>query len=125
MATDYVGNVKEKGALGFVLEAGFAAKTALFGDARDGEGLAGKTRAENVELGGDVLFGKLFGDVAERHFTEVGEVGLLCEFVPLGGKDAFPAVGLHGDAESAHARKEVNEGLARSHRSGERECPAQ
>ena len=97
----------------------------LSGRQKESSGLLVKLKVLNImqpplfELGGDVLFCEVFGYVTERHFTKIGKVGLLGEFVPFGGKDAFASMSLHGNAEAAHARKEVDEGEIRMDGVGE------
>ena len=48
-------------------------------------------------------------NVAVRRFVEIGGVGLLRVFVPVGGEHAFASGALKRDAESADVAEEVNE----------------
>lgn len=75
--------------------------------AHDGEGLAWKTRKEEV-VRRDVL-SVYFSDIAAGSDTKVVGVGALRLGVPLGGEDAAVAQLLKGDANAPNAREEVNE----------------
>ena len=71
----------------------FPAEAQFFGDARDAERLAGKAGAEDV----------MRRNVRHRHgmdVAEIGGVGLLRVFVPVGGKHALAPGTLKRDAES-------------------------
>lgn len=75
--------------------------------AHDGEGLAWKTRKEEV-VRRDVL-SVYFSDVAAGSDTKVVGVGALRLGGPLGGEDAAVAQLLKGNANAPDAREEVNE----------------
>src|ERR1051325_1165411 len=105
------GDVEEEVALLLVLEAVLAAEAEFLRDARDAEGLAGKSGAENVER-------RNVGDghgvnVAMRFLAEVGFVGDLRVLVPIAGENALAARALERDAEPANAAEEIDEGEGR------------
>jgi hypothetical protein len=79
----------------------------FFGDAGEAEGLAGEAAAEDV-VRGDVGDGDGV-DVAVRLLAEIRLVGLLAEFVVVGGEDASAARFFEGDAEAADAAEEIDE----------------
>jgi len=54
-------------------------------------------------------------DVAVRALAKIGFIGLLAEFVVVGGEDAAPARFLKREAEAADAAKEIDEGQRISH----------
>lgn len=101
------GELEEQVALLLVLEAVFLAEAEFLGDARDAEGLAGKTGAENfVPRDGVVRHGV---DVAVRALVKVGRVGDLRLLIPIARPDALAPRALEGDAEAADAAEKVNE----------------
>ena len=102
-----IGDGEEEVALLNVLEAVLAAEAVLLGDAREAEGLAGKTATEDVELR-NVGHGHGM-DVAVRGFAEVGRVGLPAELVPVAGEDALASGALEGEPEPADAAEEIDE----------------
>jgi hypothetical protein len=79
-----------------------AAQAQLLRHAGDAERLAGEAAAEDV-VRGDVGDGDAV-DVAVRALVEIGLVGLLAEFVVVGGEDAAPAGALEGEAVSRSRR---------------------
>jgi len=108
-----IGDGEEEVALLHVLEAVLAAEAQLLRHARDAERLAGEAAAEDV-VRGDFSDGDTV-DVAVRALAEIGLVGLLAEFVVVGGEDAPPSHFLEGDAEAADAAEEIDEGQRISH----------
>lgn len=96
----------------YVVEAVLAAEAQLLRDARDAEWLAGEAAAQDV-VRGDVGYGDSV-NVAVRALAEIGLVGLLTEFVVIGGEDALRAHFLKRDAEAADAAEQVNEAWRRS-----------
>lgn len=98
---------EEKVSLLLVLKTVLAAEAILFGYACEAERLARKTAAKDVELG---YFGDSHGmNVTVRRLAKVGGIGLLAEFVPVAGEDAFRTRAFEGDAEPADPAKEVDE----------------
>jgi len=98
---------EEQVALLLVVKAVRLAEAQFFGDARDAERLAGKTGAQDVvrrnvrhHHGMDVAVGRL---------AEIGGVGLLRVFVPVGGEYALAPGAFKGEPETADAAEEVNE----------------
>ena len=53
------------------------------------ERLTGEAATENIELLGDITLRAFLGDVAERHFTVVGEIGFLRFCVELRRVNTF------------------------------------
>jgi len=94
-------------ALFLVLEAVLFAEAQFLGDARDAEGLAGKSGAQDV-VRGNVRHGHGM-NVAVRALAVIGGVGDLGLLVPVGGEDALAARALEGEPEAADAAEEVNE----------------
>src|ERR1039458_4127593 len=78
---------EEQVALLLVVKSVRLAEAQFFGDARDAERLAGKAGAKDV-VGGNVRH-RHGMDVAMRRVAEIGGVGLLRVFVPVGGEHAF------------------------------------
>jgi len=100
------GQLEEEVDLFLVFEAVFLAKTEFLGDARDAERLAGKAGAKNVVRRDGIVRNGI--DVAVRALVEVGFIGDLRHFVPVGGEDTLAARALEGEAEAANAAEEVN-----------------
>ena len=98
---------EEEVALFLVLEAVFFAEAQFLGDARDAEGLAGKSGAQDV-VRGNVRHGHGM-NVAVRAFAVIGFVGDLRHLVPVGGEDALAARAFEGEPEAANPAEEVNE----------------
>jgi len=98
---------EEEVALFLVLEAVLFAEAQFLGDARDAEGLAGKSGAQNV-VRGNVRHGHGM-NVAVRTLAVIGGVGDLRLLIPVGGENALAARALEGVAEAPNAAEEVYE----------------
>ena len=85
----------------------FPAEAQFFGDARDAERLAGKSGAKNVVRRNVRHCHGM--NVAMRRLAEIGGVGLLRVFVPVGGEHAFAPGAFKREPEAADAAEEVNE----------------
>ena len=94
-------DIEEEVALFLVLEAVLFAEAQFLGDARDAEGLARKSGAQNV-VRGNVRHGHGM-NVAVWALAVIGFVGDLSHLVPVGGKDALAARALESVSESANA----------------------
>jgi hypothetical protein len=90
-----------------VVEAVLSAEAVFLGNAGEAERLAGKPAAKDV-VSRDVSHGYRM-NVAARFFTEIGLVGDLGEFVPVGGEHALPSGFFKGDSESSNPAEEVDE----------------
>lgn len=98
---------KEQVALLLVVKAMRLAEAQFFGDARDAERLAGKAGAKNVVRRN--VRHRHGMNVAVRRFIEIGGIGLLRVFVPVGGEHAFAPGSFKSETESADAAEQVNE----------------
>jgi len=97
---------EEQVALLLVVKAVRLAEAQFFGHARDAERLAGKAGAKNVVRGN--VRHRHGMDVAVRRLAEIGGVGLLRVFVPVGGEHAFAPGTLKREPEAADAAEQIN-----------------
>ena len=97
---------EEQIALFLVVKAGRLAEAQFFGDARDAERLAGKPTAKDVVRRN--VRHRHGMNVTMRRFAEIGGVGLLGVFVPVGGKHTFAPGALKRIPETANAAEQIN-----------------
>ena len=83
------------------------AEAQFLGDTCDAERLAGKAGAKNV-MRGNVRH-RHGMNIAVRRLVEIGGVGLLRVFVPVGGEDAFAPGTLEREAKTADATEQIYE----------------
>jgi len=104
------GNIKKQGSLGGALESVRAPKSIFLAHPGDAEWLAGKSSKQHVMVR-DFL-GRMLSDVADK-LVGIRKVLFVCDLgkgIPLAREYTLPPMGLEARADSAYARKKINNG---------------
>ena len=86
----------------------------------NGKRLTRETCQQQIEMFWNVFFRRFFCDIAKRHFTKIGKISLLCEFIPFRRENTLITQFIEWQSNASNSSKKVNQSELTLLRIGER-----